>query len=336
MKILVTGGCGYVGSHTALVLLDAHHDIVILDDLSSSSEEVIQVLMDMSGKKIDFVRGDVRNRACLDQLFSEHKIDAVMHFAGLKSVAESINNPLDYYDVNVSGTIVLVQSMKSAGINRLVFSSSATVYGDTTSSPCRENTGRGISTNPYGESKAIVEKILEDQYRADETFKIVILRYFNPVGAVPGGQIGENPQGTPNNLMPLLVRAAAGSLKELTIFGVDYSTPDGSCRRDFIHVMDLANGHLKAIEKIDKLKFDIFNLGTGVPHSVLELVSTFESVNQVKVPCKVGRRRDGDLADVYADPLRANSVLGWSAVRDLRDMVRDSWVSYQKQMSLTK
>ena len=329
MKILVTGGCGYVGSHTVLVLLNASHEVVIIDNLSNSSANIIQCLMNISGKEIHFINGDVRDKACLDKIFSEHSIGAVMHFAGLKSVNESIHNPVGYYDVNVGGSMSLLLSMKEAGVNRIVFSSSATVYGEATSSPCKEIHGRGIISNPYGESKAIVERILEDQYKADPHWKIIILRYFNPVGAEPGGQIGENPNGTPNNLMPLIIRAASGHLNELTVFGADYSTPDGSCRRDFIHVMDLANGHLQAIEKIDKLGFDILNLGTGIPHSVFEMVNVFESVNRVKVPYKIGSRRDGDLADVYADPSRANTVLDWVAVRDLGDMVRDSWFAYK-------
>lgn len=330
MKILVTGGCGYVGSHTVLVLLGAGHEVIILDNLSNSSEHIIKDLIQISGKEIDFVRGDIRDKDCLDRIFLENSIDAVMHFAGLKAVEESINKPLDYYDVNVVGAIVLLQSMKDANINRLVFSSSATVYGETASSPCSEKDARGSSMNPYGESKAIIERILEDSYKANNDLKIIILRYFNPVGAESGGRIGENPLGTPNNLMPLVVRVAAGIKKEITIFGSDYPTPDGSCRRDFIHVMDLADGHLKAIEKIDILKYDIFNLGTGVPHSVLDLINTFEIINNVKVPYQIGKRREGDLADVYANPKKANSILGWYALRNLEDMVKDSWRAFKK------
>lgn len=325
MQILVTGGAGYIGSHTAVKLLEAGHEVVVIDNLCNGSQESIRRVERITGKPVHFVECDIRDREGLDAVFSQHAIDAVIHFAGLKAVGESVGKPLEYYENNVHGTLVLCQAMEEAGVRRMVFSSSATVYGSEAPVPYVETTPRGTTSNPYGTSKAMVEKVLEDLVVADERWSVALLRYFNPIGAHPSGLIGEDPQGIPNNLMPFIAQVAVGRRDELTIFGSDYPTTDGTCERDYLHVVDLAVGHLKALKAVEEPGVSIYNLGTGQGISVLEMVESFTRVTGVGVPYRFGDRRPGDLPAFWADASKAAQDLGWSAEKGLDEMMADTW-----------
>ena len=327
MSILVTGGAGFIGSHTAIELLNAGKDIVVIDDFSNSKPKALDAIKKITGKDFKFYELDYRNREKLEKVFEENNIEAVLNFAGFKAVGESVKKPLEYYDNNISGCLVLLETMKKHGVKKFVFSSSATVYGTPERIPLTEDCKTGGTTNPYGTTKLFIEQILKDLYASDNTWDICILRYFNPVGAHESGLIGEEPQGIPNNLMPYVVRVASGELKELSVFGNDYDTPDGTGVRDYIHVVDLAKGHLAALNKLDKEKegLYIYNLGTGTAYTVLEMVETFKRVNNVDVPYEIAPRRAGDLAIFYADPTKAKEELGWVATKNLEDMCRDSW-----------
>ncbi len=325
MKILVTGGAGFIGSHTSVDLLNNGYDIVIFDNFCNSSPDALDGIRQITGRDFPFYEGDLLNPADLERVFTEQSIDAVIHFAALKAVGESVSEPLRYYQNNISGTINLLSCMQKHGCHRIVFSSSATVYGTNNPSPCVE--GMPISaTNPYGWTKVMMEQILTDFAHTDPSIKVILLRYFNPVGAHASGLIGENPLGRPNNIMPTICQTAAGKLPLLKVFGSDYPTPDGTCIRDYIHVCDLSDGHVKAIQHIDEVQgTDIYNLGTGHGVSVLEIIHAFEKANGVKVPYELSDRRPGDLAVVYADSAKAQRELGWHADRSLEDMCRDSW-----------
>ncbi len=323
--ILVTGGAGYIGSHTVLLLLEAGHKVVVLDNLSNSSPESLRRVEQLTGKAVTFREGDIRDAACLDALFAEFAVSGVVHFAGLKAVGESVAEPLRYYDCNVVGTIRLLEAMARAGVKRLVFSSSATVYGDPASVPINEDFPLS-TTNPYGASKLHIEDMLRDLYVSDDSWDIALLRYFNPVGAHESGQIGEDPSGIPNNLMPYIAQVAVGKREKLSVFGGDYSTPDGTGVRDYIHVMDLAQGHLAALRALkDKGGLLTVNLGTGRGYSVLEMVQSFAKASGREVPYEIVARRPGDVAQCYADPAHAEQVLGWKAERGIVDMCRDHW-----------
>ncbi|MBY5930378.1 UDP-glucose 4-epimerase GalE [Halomonas sp. DP8Y7-3] len=325
MKVLVTGGAGYIGSHAVVELLESGYQVVVVDNLCNGSEVALSRAEEITGKKPTFVRADIRDRPALDTLFALHKIDAVIHFAGLKAVGESVGKPLAYYENNVNGTLVLCQAMEAAGVRRIVFSSSATVYGNEAPIPYIETTPRGTTSNPYGTSKAMVEKVLEDIADADRRWSITLLRYFNPIGAHPSGKMGEDPLGVPNNLMPFIAQVAVGRRDELTVFGNDYPTRDGTCERDYLHVVDLAKGHLKALEKNTKPGVNVYNLGTGMGTSVLDMVSSFIRVNNVPVPYKLGERREGDLPAFWADASKARDELDWVAEKNLDDMMADTW-----------
>ena len=331
MAILLTGGAGYIGSHTCIEFLEAGHEVVILDNLYNSNEIVIDKIIEITGIKPKFVKGDIRNTEILDQVFTKNKIDAVIHFAGLKAVGESVEKPLFYYENNVTGTINLCQAMSRHKVKTLVFSSSATVYGDPASVPINEDFPAGATTNPYGKSKFIIEEILKDLFASDKSWKIALLRYFNPVGAHKSGKIGEDPNDIPNNLMPFITQVAVGKRDKLSVFGNDYPTPDGTGVRDYIHVLDLAAGHLKALEKIsNKPGLNIWNLGTGKGYSVLEVVKAFEKASGQKIPYQITPRRAGDIAECYADPKKALNQLGWSAKHGIEEMCADSWNWQQK------
>lgn len=325
MAILVTGGAGYIGSHTVVELLEAVHEVVVIDNLCNGSQEAVRRVERITGKPVQFIECDIRDRKSLDAVFGEHSIDAVVHFAGLKAVGESVGKPLEYYENNVHGTLVLCQAMEAAGVRRIVFSSSATVYGSEAPVPYVETTPRGTTSNPYGTSKAMVEKLLEDLVTADERWSVALLRYFNPIGAHPSGLIGEDPQGIPNNLMPFIAQVAVGRRDELTIFGNDYSTADGTCERDYLHVVDLAVGHLKALKAVETPGVSIYNLGTGEGISVLDMVSSFTRVTGVEVAYRLGDRRPGDLPAFWADASKASRELDWSAEKTLDDMMADTW-----------
>lgn len=325
MSILVTGGSGYIGSHTVLALLEAGADVVVLDNFANSSPQALTRVEQIAERSVISVTGDVRDRMLLDQLFAENKIDAVLHFAGLKAVGESVEKPLEYYENNVYGTLALCQAMTNAGVFRLVFSSSATVYGSEAPVPYLETMPRGTTSNPYGTSKAIVEKMLEDLVAADDRWSVALLRYFNPIGAHPSGLIGEDPQGIPNNLMPFITQVAVGRRHELTIFGKDYPTNDGTCERDYLHVVDLADGHLKALQALQTPGISVYNLGTGQGISVLDMVKSFTRVTGVTIPYSFGQRRSGDLPAFWADAAKAERELGWRAEKSLDDMMRDTW-----------
>lgn len=326
MTVLVTGGAGYIGSHTVLALLEAGHSVVVLDNLCNASRESLSRVEALTERTLTFIEGDIRERAVLDRLFSEHAISAVIHFAGLKAVGESVQQPLAYYENNVVGTITLCQAMQVAGVFSLVFSSSATVYGDGHAMPLHEALPTGQPTNPYGQSKLMVEEVLRDLAASDTRWSIALLRYFNPVGAHESGQIGEDPQGIPNNLLPYVSQVAIGRLPYLAIYGGDYPTPDGTGVRDFIHVMDLAAGHLCALATIrQKNGIHQWNLGTGKGYSVLDIVNAFEKVSGCNVPYKIQQRRPGDIAACWADARKAQQELGWVAQYQLDDMLRDTW-----------
>ncbi len=325
-KVLLTGGTGYIGSHTCVQLLNAGAEVIIVDNLSNSKEIVVERIERITGKRPHFLQGDILDAAFLDLVFSEHQIEAVVHFAGLKAVGESVAKPLLYYQNNVAGSINLCQAMARHQVKNLVFSSSATVYGDPASVPIREDFPAGATTNPYGRSKHIIEQILCDLHRSDPAWNIALLRYFNPVGAHASGEIGEDPNDIPNNLMPFITQVAVGRRAELSVFGNDYPTPDGTGVRDYIHVVDLADGHLCALRKLEeKPGLCIYNLGTGRGYSVLEVVKAFEQASGKQIPFRIVERRPGDIASCYADPTLANQELNWHAQRDIACMCRDSW-----------
>lgn len=326
MKILVTGGTGYIGSHTAIELLDNGYEVVIVDNLSNSKKEVVDRIKDITGKDVTFYEGNVCDKELLRKIFNDNKIEAVIHFAGYKAVGESVKNPLMYYRNNIDSTLSLCEVMNEYNVKNIVFSSSATVYGNPKSLPIKENFEISHATNPYGETKIIIERILNDLYVSDNSWNIALLRYFNPIGAHTSSLIGENPNDIPNNLMPYIVKVATGELKELSVFGNDYDTIDGTGVRDYIHVVDLAKGHIKALEWVlNDNGIDAFNLGTGNGYSVLELVEAFKKYNNVDVPYKIVGRRDGDIASCYADASKAKEVLGWSSEKTIKNMVIDSY-----------
>ena len=332
MKILVTGGLGFIGSHAVVELLDEDYEVVVIDDLSNSSSDVVDKIKEITGKDFKFYEADVCDLDVLEKIFSEEKIDAVMHFAGYKAVGESVREPIMYYENNLVSTLHLCKKMLEHECYKFIFSSSATVYGDPEKLPITEDCKVGGTTNPYGTTKLMIEKILSDIHIANHKFTAIILRYFNPIGAHKSGLIGEKPNGIPNNLMPYIVRVASGELEILSVFGDDYDTPDGTGVRDYIHVVDLAKGHLSALKKAlkDEGMF-YYNLGTGNGYSVLDLVKNFEKVNKVKVPYKIVERRPGDIASCYADPTKAYKELGWKAELGLEDMMRDSYNFILKQ-----
>lgn len=330
MRVLVTGGAGYIGSHTCVELLAAGHDVVVVDNLHNSKPAALARVQEIAGRDLAFVQADLRDTGALRALFGDFAFDAVIHFAGLKAVGESTQIPIDYYDNNVHGTLCLCRAMAAAGVKRLVFSSSATVYGDPASVPIREDFPLA-ATNPYGRTKLFVEEILRDQHCADGEWDIALLRYFNPVGAHPSGRIGEDPNGIPNNLMPYIAQVAVGKLQELKVFGDDYATPDGTGVRDYIHVVDLARGHLAALERLSAAPGVVtYNLGTGRGYSVLEVVRAFAAAAQRDIPHRVVARRPGDIAACYADPALAAAELGWRAELGLDAMVADHW-RWQRQ-----
>ncbi|EGK11444.1 UDP-glucose 4-epimerase GalE [Kingella kingae] len=326
MNILITGGAGFIGSHIVVELLNVGHHPIILDNLSNASSKVIQRVADITGKTPTFYEGDIRDRALLQQIFAQHSIDSVIHFAALKAVGESVAQPLRYYDNNVSGSLILLEEMEKAGVRSIVFSSSATVYGDPETVPITESSPTGGTTNPYGTSKYMMERMMMDLQHANPSWSVIILRYFNPIGAHESGKIGEQPNGIPNNLLPYVCQVAAGKLKELSVFGSDYNTHDGTGVRDYIHVVDLAIGHLKALDaKAKTAGVHIYNLGTGMGYSVLDIVKAFEQVSGQTVPYAIKPRRAGDIAVCYADPAKAAQEIGWTAERDLNTMMTDAW-----------
>ena len=325
MNVLITGGAGYIGSHTCVELLNCGYGIVVMDNYSNSSPDVIGKIESITGKKFPVYECDMLNCEAFEKIFKENKIDAVIHFAGLKAVGESVEKPLEYYHNNLTGTLNLLRLMRKYSVHRLVFSSSATVYGMHNTAPFTEDMPLS-TTNPYGTTKLMIEQILQDVCHADSSLKVALLRYFNPIGAHKSGLIGENPNGIPNNLMPYIMKVAVGKLPKLRVFGDDYPTPDGTGVRDYIHVCDLASGHVKALEHIDELKgARAFNLGTGKGSSVLDVVHAFERASGVKIPYEVTPRRAGDIATCYADSSRAKKELGWEAKYTLDDMCRDNW-----------
>ena len=327
MSILLPGGAGFIGSHTAVELLNAGEEIIIIDNFSNSKPEVLNNIKKITGKDFKFYEMDYLNREKLERVFKENKIEAVLNFAGYKAVGESVKKPIEYYTNNISGALILLDTMKKYNVKKFIFSSSATVYGEPEKIPITEECKTGGTTNPYGTTKLFIEQILKDIYVSDNSWDICILRYFNPVGAHESGLIGEEPQGIPNNLMPYIVRVASGKLKELSVFGNDYPTPDGTGVRDYIHFVDLAKGHVKALEKLNKEQkgLYIYNLGTGKGYSVLDMVKAFEKATGKKVPYKIAPRRAGDIAICYADPKKAKEELGWVAQKTLEDMCKDSW-----------
>lgn len=326
MRILVTGGAGFIGSHTCVELLESGYDVVVLDNLCNSSEKSLERVEQITGKKVTFYKADILDREALNQIFDKEKIDAVIHFAGLKAVGESVQKPLEYYQNNISGTLILTDVMRNHGVKNIIFSSSATVYGNPQFIPITEECPKGTCTNPYGWTKSMLEQILTDIQYADKEWNVILLRYFNPIGAHKSGLMGENPNGIPNNLMPYITQVAVGKLKELGVFGNDYDTPDGTGVRDYIHVVDLAIGHVKALKKIkEKAGLCVYNLGTGVGYSVLDIVKNFEEATGVKVPYQIKERRAGDIAACYADATKAKEELGWVAERGIKEMCEDSW-----------
>ena len=327
MKILVTGGTGYIGSHTVCELLDNNYEVVVADNLCNSKIDVIDKMEKITNKKVKFYEIDLRDKTALRKIFDENKIDAVIHFAGLKAVGESVKKPLMYYDNNLISTLVLLEIMQEYNCKNIVFSSSATVYGEQFGQKCIETMKKQTPTNPYGKTKDMIEEILSDIYVSDNEWNIPLLRYFNPIGCHETGLIGENPNGIPNNLMPYILKVAVGELDCLTIFGNDYDTPDGTCIRDYIHVVDLAKGHLKTLDKMFKQvsSFNVYNLGSGNGVSVKEIVDTFERVNNIKLNYKYGERREGDLLKIYADATKALNELNWKTEKTLEDMCKDSY-----------
>ncbi len=328
--ILLAGGAGYIGSHTSVELLSSGYDVIIADNYSNSCPEAVRRVEKITGRSVKTYEVDIQDKTALEAVFRENKLDAVIHFAGLKAVGESVEKPLLYYRNNIDTTLSLLECMNEYGVKNIIFSSSATVYGEENPVPYTEEMKRGTCTNPYGWTKVMMEQILEDASKADKELSVVLLRYFNPIGAHSSGMIGEDPQGIPNNLMPYVAQVAVGRREKLTIFGNDYDTPDGTCRRDYIHVTDLAKGHVKAVDYVLKNSgVEIFNLGTGTPYSVTEIVDTFEKVNGIKIPHVYGARRAGDLPESYANADKALRVLGWKTEKTLADMCRDTW-NWQK------
>ena len=327
MSVLVTGGAGYIGSHTVVELLKNNREVIIVDNFSNSKPEMLEKIKKITNKDFKFYEMDYADKEKMDKVFTENNIEAVIHFAGYKAVGESVEKPIEYYTNNVAGTLSLLNIMKNHNVKTIIFSSSATVYGDPEIVPLTEECKVGGTTNPYGTTKLYIEQILKDVYKSDNTWNICLLRYFNPVGAHESGLIGEEPQGIPNNLMPYVVRVASGELKELSVFGNDYDTPDGTGVRDYIHVVDLAKGHLAALKKLDKegKGLYIYNLGTGTGYSVLDMVKSFEEITGNKVPYKITPRRPGDIATCYSDTKKAKEELGWEATKTLDDMCKDSW-----------
>lgn len=326
MAILVTGGAGFIGSHTVVELQNAGYDVVVLDNLSNSSEKSLKRVEQITGKPVKFYKADILDRDALNKIFDQESIDSCIHFAGLKAVGESVVKPWEYYENNISGTLTLVDVMRKHNVKNIIFSSSATVYGDPAFVPITEECPKGQCTNPYGWTKSMLEQILTDIQKADSEWNVVLLRYFNPIGAHPSGLIGENPNGIPNNLMPYITQVAVGKLKELGVFGNDYETPDGTGVRDYIHVVDLAKGHVKALKKLeDNSGLSIYNLGTGKGYSVLDIVKNFEEATGVKIPYAIKPRRAGDIATCYASAEKAEKELGWKAEYGIKEMCQDSW-----------
>lgn len=327
MAILVTGGAGFIGSHTCVELLQAGYEVVVVDNLVNSSRESLKRVQELTGKKVTFYEVDILDEKKLNRVFDQEKIEAVIHFAGLKAVGESVYKPLEYYHNNLTGTLILCDCMRKHGVKNIVFSSSATVYGNPAFVPITEECPMGEITNPYGRTKAMLEQILTDLHTADPEWNVMLLRYFNPIGAHESGRMGENPKGIPNNLLPYITQVAIGKLVCLGVFGNDYDTPDGTCVRDYIHVMDLANGHVKALDKMmnEKGGVSIYNLGTGIGYSVLDVINAFEKANNLKINYVFKTRRAGDVPQCYADPSKAEKELGWKTTRDLETMCRDSW-----------
>ncbi|MGM9541597.1 MAG: UDP-glucose 4-epimerase GalE [Candidatus Limivicinus sp.] len=331
MNVLVTGGAGYIGSHTCVELLERGYGVIVADNLVNSSAKSLERVQQITGKSLDFYEIDVRDRAALDRIFEKHDINCAIHFAGLKAVGESVSMPLEYYDNNLNSTITLCRAMKDHGVKNIVFSSSATVYSGDNEMPLRESSHTGMCTNPYGWTKYMSEQILRDTAFADEEWSIALLRYFNPIGAHSSGLIGEDPRGIPNNLMPFISQVAVGRRDHLNVFGNDYDTHDGTGVRDYIHVVDLARGHVCAIEYMQKHKGEnVFNLGTGMGYSVLDMVKAFERVTGIKIPYEIVARRPGDLATVYSCPDKSAELLGWKAQYNLDDMCRDTWAWQSK------
>ena len=329
-KILVTGGAGYIGSHTVVELIDAGYDVVVVDNLSNSSKESLNRVEKITGTPVKFYENDIADMDAMDKVFSENDIDSVIHFAGLKAVGESVEKPLEYYKNNISGTINMCEVMRNHGVKNIIFSSSATVYGDPETVPITEECPKGVCTNPYGWTKSMLEQILMDFNVADPEWNVILLRYFNPIGAHKSGMIGEDPNGIPNNLMPYITKVATKQLERLNVFGDDYPTPDGTGVRDYIHVVDLAKGHVKALKKIvENPGVKIYNLGTGKGYSVLEVVENFKEASGVDIPYVIAPRRPGDIAECYADASLAKAELGWEAEFGIKEMCADSW-NWQK------
>ncbi|MCR5116347.1 MAG: UDP-glucose 4-epimerase GalE [Lachnospiraceae bacterium] len=326
MKILVTGGAGFIGSHTVVELINAGHEPVVIDNLSNASAESLNRVKKITGKDVTFYKADIRDGAALSDILDKEKVDACIHFAGLKAVGESVAKPWEYYDNNIAGTLTLVDALKKHGAKNIIFSSSATVYGDPAFVPITEECPKGSCTNPYGWTKSMLEQILSDIQKADPSWNVILLRYFNPIGAHKSGLIGENPNGIPNNLMPYITQVAVGKREKLTVFGNDYDTHDGTGVRDYIHVVDLAKGHVLALKKIEEnAGLKIYNLGTGVGYSVLDIVKNFEEATGVKIPYVIGERRPGDIATCYASAKKAEEELGWKAEYGIKEMCEDSW-----------
>lgn len=326
MSVLVTGGAGYIGSHTCVELIKAGYDVVVVDNLDNSSSKAIERIGEITGTTPRFYQADIRDRAAMDRILDSEDIECVIHFAGLKAVGESVKKPLEYYDNNIYGTLVLLEAMRDHGVKRIVFSSSATVYGDPAQIPITEECPKGRITNPYGQTKSMLEQVLTDLYVSDNEWRVVLLRYFNPVGAHESGLIGEDPKGIPNNLTPYIAQVAIGKRQCLGVFGNDYDTPDGTGVRDYIHVVDLADGHVKAIKKMEETEgVLIYNLGTGTGYSVLDVLHAYEKACGHEIPYEIKPRRAGDIATCYADPRKAYEELGWKAERGIEEMCRDSW-----------
>ena len=326
MRILVTGGAGFIGSHTCVELLNAGYEVTVIDNLYNSSRKAVDRVKEITGKTLDFIEGDILDKDCLDRIFETQKIDAVIHFAGLKAVGESVRMPVEYYSNNITGTLTLVKSMREHDCKNIIFSSSATVYGDPAFVPITEECPKGVCTNPYGWTKWMLEQILTDVHTSDPEWNVILLRYFNPIGAHPSGMIGEDPKGIPNNLVPYIAQVAIGKLEKLNVFGDDYDTPDGTGVRDYIHVVDLACGHVNAVAKLaDREGVSVYNLGTGHGYSVLQVVEAFGKACGHQVPYVIRPRREGDIATCYCDPGKAAKELNWTARFGIEEMCRDSW-----------
>ena len=326
MAILVTGGAGYIGSHTVIELQNAGYDVVVMDNLSNSSEVALERVQEITGKPLTFYKADILDREATEEIFSKEKIEAVIHFAGLKAVGESVQKPWEYYNNNITGTLILLDVMRKHNVKNIIFSSPATVYGEPEKVPVTEETPKGSCTNPYGWTKSMLEQILTDIQKADPSWNVILLRYFNPIGAHKSGKIGENPNGIPNNLMPYITQVAVGKLPKLGVFGNDYPTPDGTCIRDYIHVLDLATGHVKALERLKKnAGLDIYNLGTGIGYSVLDVIHNFETATGITIPFEFKPRRAGDIPVNYSNADKAWKELGWKAQYGIKEMCEDSW-----------